>query len=62
MSLAVAIQPIVSDVKQTAQALQIHPNTVRNLIRRGELPASRVGDRVMVRRDALQEFLQETQM
>lgn len=59
---SVAIEPLVYDIPQAAQALQVCPNTIRNLIRRGELPASKVGDRVMIRRQALATFLDEKRM
>lgn len=54
---SVAIEPLVYNVPQAAQALQVHPMTVRNLVKRGELPAVRIGDRVMIARDALLEFV-----
>ena len=54
---SVAIEPLVYNVPQAAQALQVHPMTIRNLVKRGELPAVRVGDRVMISRDALLEFV-----
>jgi excisionase family DNA binding protein len=54
---AVAIEPLVYDVPQAAQALQVHPMTIRNLVKRGELPAVRIGDRVMIARDALRAFV-----
>ena len=59
---SVAIEPLVYDISQAAQALQVCQNTIRNLIRRGELPASKVGDRVMIRRQALSAFLDERRM
>lgn len=58
----VAIEPLVYNVPQAAQALQVCPNTIRNLIRRGELPASKIGDRVLIRREAVATFLDEKEM
>lgn len=59
---SVAIEPLVYDVPQAAQALQVCPNTIRNLIRRGQLPAVRIADRVMIRRDAVTTFLDEKEI
>lgn len=54
---SVAVEPLVYNVPQAAQALQVHPMTIRNMVRRGELPAVRIGDRVLIARDALREFV-----
>jgi excisionase family DNA binding protein len=54
---SVAVEPLVYNVPQAAQALQVHPMTIRNLVKRGELPAVRIGDRVMISRSALVEFV-----
>jgi excisionase family DNA binding protein len=34
-------------ITQAAEEFGIHKNTIRNLIRRGELPASRIGERII---------------
>jgi len=54
---SVAVEPLVYNVPQAAQALGVHPMTIRNLVKRGELPAVRVGDRVLIARDALRAFV-----
>jgi excisionase family DNA binding protein len=46
-------------VAQIAELLKLNPQTVRNMIDRGELPAVRVGSRrVRVRRSELDRFLE----
>jgi excisionase family DNA binding protein len=57
-----SVESLVYSVNQAAEALQVCTNTIRNLIRRGELPASRVGDRVMIKRQALTAFLDEKEI
>jgi excisionase family DNA binding protein len=47
----------VLDVFETAEQLGVHPLTVRRAIARGELPAVRVGRKVLVPVRALDEFL-----
>ena len=46
-------------IAETAEHLGLHPKTVERMIRRGELPAIRIGDRkgIRVRADDLQEFI-----
>jgi excisionase family DNA binding protein len=46
-------------VEQVSKELSVHPVTVRHWINRGLLPASKAGRRKwMVRRQALQDFLE----
>jgi excisionase family DNA binding protein len=52
-----AIEPIAYSVKEAASALRVHPNTIRNLIRDGELTAARIRDRVIIRRESLEQLL-----
>ncbi|MFG0293508.1 MAG: helix-turn-helix domain-containing protein [Phycisphaerales bacterium JB050] len=42
---------------QAAALLGVHRNTIANLRRRGELPATRIGRRVFWRRDVLAEYI-----
>jgi len=47
-----AIEPIKTNperftIKQAAENVGCHPNTIRNLIARGKLPASRIGLRII---------------
>lgn len=44
-------------VDEAAAALGLHPKTVRDLIAQGELPASRIGRRVLVRASDLDAML-----
>jgi excisionase family DNA binding protein len=34
-------------IPQFAEKIGVHPNTIRNLIQRGELPAVRIGARII---------------
>ena len=34
-------------ISQAAEQFGVHKNTIRNLIGRGELPASRIGERII---------------
>jgi len=47
------------DAREVAEELGVCLRTVRGLIARGELPALRIGRRVLVRREAVHEFITE---
>jgi excisionase family DNA binding protein len=51
------MQPDVYTRQQVCQRLQISLPTLERLIRRGELPIVKVGRRVLIRRQALDDFL-----
>jgi excisionase family DNA binding protein len=34
-------------IPQVAEKIGVHPNTIRNLVQRGELPAVRIGARII---------------
>ena len=51
------IEPLVYSVDEAAQAIRVSPGMIRKLIATGALQASRVGDRVLVRREALKALL-----
>jgi excisionase family DNA binding protein len=46
-------------VNEVAEALRLNPQTVRNWIDQGSLPALRVGRRVRIRRSDFERLLQE---
>ena len=46
-------------VKEVAATLGVSSRTVHNIIKRGELCHFRVGTRVLIAADALQEFIEE---
>jgi excisionase family DNA binding protein len=48
-------------VAQIAERLKLNPQTLRNWIDRGELPAVRIGRRVRVRRSDLEQLLAQGQ-
>ena len=43
-------------VPDAAERLQIHPESVRRLIRKGQLPAKKFGNSWLVERDVLEQF------
>ena len=49
--------PAALSVYETAERLGIHPQTVRSMIKRGELRAVRAGRRVLVPVRAIDEYL-----
>lgn len=53
-----SIEPIVYDVPTAAQALRISVALVRKLVHTRALPVARVGDRVLIRRQDLNAFLE----
>jgi excisionase family DNA binding protein len=52
-----ALRPKLWSTEQVAQLLGIHWQTVRKLIRDGELQATRIGDRVLVRDEEVDRFI-----
>jgi excisionase family DNA binding protein len=44
------------DVLEAGRRLNIHPESVRRLIRKGRLPAQRYANKWLIRRDVLEEF------
>ncbi len=56
---AVAPEPgrMALEIPEAAYELHVHPNTVRNLIARGELESFRVGRRVLVARTAIEALM-----
>ena len=49
--------PRVYDVKAVAQALGLSRNTVYELIRQGQIPSVRLGRRILIPREALENLL-----
>ena len=44
------------DVLEAGQRLNIHPESVRRLIRNGKLPAQKYANKWLIRRDVLEQF------
>jgi excisionase family DNA binding protein len=49
--------PRVYDVKAVARALGLSRNTVYELIRQGQIPSVRLGRRILIPREALENLL-----
>jgi len=41
---------------EAAERLRIHPESVKRLIRRGKLPARKIANKWLIRRDVLEQF------
>ena len=54
---ASSVEPRLLSVESAGLYLSISPWTVRDLITRGELPAVRIGRRVLLRREDLDSFI-----
>ncbi len=44
-------------IKQAAEIVKLHPNTIRNLITRGDLKAERIGRSIRIRNENLEALL-----
>lgn len=44
------------DANEAAQRLKVHPETVKRLIRMGDLPARKFGNKWLIDRDVLEQF------
>jgi excisionase family DNA binding protein len=51
------LRPKLWSIEQVAQLLNIHEQTVRKFVRDGELVSTRLGDRVLVRDDEVERFI-----
>lgn len=49
--------PRVYDVKTTARLLSLSPNTTYDLIRKKQIPSVRLGRRILVPREAIDDLL-----
>lgn len=52
------MEKLTCTVQEASEALGLHHLTVRRAIDRGELPAVRVGRRILIPRKALEAFLE----
>lgn len=53
-----SLAKLVYSVKEAAELLGVHSNTLRRAIARGELRAARLGDRVLIPRGEIQRLLE----
>lgn len=52
--------PLVLSTRQVADILSVHINTVKRLITRGDLPASKIGRVLRIGKDDLKRYLDES--
>lgn len=52
--------PLVLSTRQVADILSVHINTVKRLITRGELPASKIGRVLRIGKADLKQYLDES--
>ncbi len=45
-------------IQETAQALQVTPQTIRAYIKKGRIKSQRIGRPILIKEDNLREFLQ----
>jgi len=50
-------EKVAYSVRETAEALGLHPNTVYELISEGKLPALRLGRKILVSRVELEKWV-----
>jgi len=50
-------EKVAYSVRETAEALGLHPNTVYELISDGKLPALRLGRKILVSRSELEKWV-----
>jgi excisionase family DNA binding protein len=55
----VTLERLAFGIQESAQLTGLGKSKIRNLIRDGALPAVRVGDRVLIRKESLEKLLQE---
>jgi excisionase family DNA binding protein len=54
-----AVERMAYNIRETAEALGLHPNTVYELISSGKLPACRLGRKILVSKLELSKWLVE---
>ena len=59
MATSASLERLAFSVEEVAQSLGLGKSTVRMLVREGALPAVRVGDRVLIRKESLEKLLRE---
>jgi excisionase family DNA binding protein len=55
----VTLERLAFGIQESAQLTGLRKSKIRMLIRDGALPAVRVGDRVLIRKESLEKLLQE---
>ncbi|HEX9901205.1 MAG TPA: helix-turn-helix domain-containing protein [Candidatus Methylomirabilis sp.] len=48
-------------IANASEELDVHPITIRRLISSGRIPALRIGRKVLIRRDALEQFVKRAE-
>jgi len=56
-----AIEKMALSIKETAEAIGLHPNTVYELVQSGRLPAVKLGRKILISKQELGIFLSNSQ-
>lgn len=52
----------IYDIKQAAEVLKVHHNTVREWVKQGKLKASRPSRKLLITSEAIAEFMKKTEI
>jgi putative molybdopterin biosynthesis protein len=52
-----ATEKMAYNIRETAEAIGLHPNTVYELVKKGELPAIKLGRKILISKLELSKFL-----
>lgn len=55
-----APEPLVVDVYEAARLLKLNHRTVRKYVAAGQIPALRIGDRILISREKLNDMVNGT--
>lgn len=53
-----SVEPIAYGIKQAATALSVSPRYIRNLVDSGRIPSFKLGNRRLILRKDLEDFIQ----
>lgn len=54
--------PVVLNTRQVAEVLNVHINTVKNLVARKELKSFKIGKALRIRKEDLQAFIEQAEV
>lgn len=54
--------PMVLNTRQVAEILNVHINTVKNLVSKKQLPAFKIGKALRINKEDLQQFIEQARV